>query len=274
MSLALASSLPLKLDNFTKLLDTSSQVSIPDDVEVDNPTLEEIQASPSHPEGTADGSSDAPPLDVSQLQGEAKKALGQLLAMKSTINTHWRKEISDFGMALCQNVSEVTKPIKIEKALCVHTFREAEAHCTVLIGKAKICHIACIKEVETDCAIALAEAKNCCSTAIREVESQGASQAHLIQQSHAKNMQHLEAEAIDEERMDHLAFLAACGSAHMASSPEAHGILVTPFHLSLGNAPMSALLSISPRGISLSTRTHPADSSCLHHQSTQALTLA
>ena len=59
-------------------------------------------------------------------------------------------------------------------------------------------------------------------------------------------MQHLESEAVDEERTDHLAFLDACSSALEASSPEAHGILVTPFHLLLGNAPTSALLSIPP----------------------------
>ena len=31
-----------------------------------------------------------------------------------------------------------------------------------------------------------------------------------------------------------------------ASPPEFHGILVTPFHLLLGNAPTSALLNIPP----------------------------
>ena len=149
-------------------------------------------------------------------------------------------------MALCQNVSKVTKAIKTAKALCAHTIREAEAWCMTLISKAEICHVACIKEVEADCASALAEAENCCSTAIREAESWGASQACLIQESHTKDIQHLEAEAIDEERMECLTFLAACGSALRARPPEACGILVTPFHLLLGNAPMSALLSIPP----------------------------
>ena len=46
--------------------------------------------------------------------------------------------------------------------------------------------------------------------------------------------------------MDHLAFLATCGTTITASPPEAHGIMVTPFHLLLGNALMSALLSIPP----------------------------
>ena len=59
-------------------------------------------------------------------------------------------------------------------------------------------------------------------------------------------MQHLEAEAIEKEGMDHLAFLATCGSALRSSPPEACRILVTPFHLLWGNALTSALLSIPP----------------------------
>ena len=37
-SLALATPLPLKLEDSAKSVDTSSQVSIPDDVEMDDPT--------------------------------------------------------------------------------------------------------------------------------------------------------------------------------------------------------------------------------------------
>ena len=153
-------------------MDTSSQVSIPDYAEMDNPTLEEINASPSHPDGTPEPSSNAPSLDVTQLQEEANKALGCLLAMRSTIDAHQRKEVSDFGMALCQNESEITEAIKAAKALCAWTIREVEAHHAVLISKARnLTHATCIKEAEADCAHALAEAENCCSTAIREAES-------------------------------------------------------------------------------------------------------
>ena len=82
------------------------------------------------------------------------------------------------------------------------------------------------------------------------MESRGASQGCSIQQSHAKDIQHLEAEAIEEERRDCLAFLAACSTTLRASPPEAHGIMVTPFYLLLGNAPTYTLLNIPP-GVSL-----------------------
>ena len=45
-SLALGTLLPLKLEDSVKLVDTSSQVSAPDDVEMDDPILEKIHDSP------------------------------------------------------------------------------------------------------------------------------------------------------------------------------------------------------------------------------------
>ena len=96
-SLALATPLPLKLEETAKPVDTFSQVSIPDDVEMDDPTLEEINASPSHHDGTPEPRSNAPSLDVTQLQEEANKALGCLLAMRSTINACQGKKSQILG---------------------------------------------------------------------------------------------------------------------------------------------------------------------------------
>ena len=121
-----------------------------------------------------------------------------------------------------------------------------KSHHVLLIYEAKVWHATCIKEAVADCACTLAKTENCCSKAIREAESQGASQAHLIQQSHAKGIQHLEAEDTEEERRECLAFLSTCGTTLRSSLPEAHEIMVTPFHLLLGNAPMSTLLHIPP----------------------------
>ena len=88
----------------------------------------------------------------------------------------------------------------------------------VLVSDAEVCHVACIKEAEVNYASALAEAEDCCSAAIREAESRDASQAHWIQQSHSKDMQYLEAEAINEEMTDCLTFLTTC-SATLEVSP-------------------------------------------------------
>ena len=194
-------------------------------------------------------SREAPSLDVAELQEEANKALGCLLATRSSLNTQQRKQVSNFGMALHQNELETTKAIKEVKALFAHTIHDAETCQTALISEAKVQHATCIKEIEDNCTCALAEAENCCSTAIMEVESSSTSKACSVQQSHAKDIQCLEAETIEEEGKDGLAFLDAYGTALLASPPKAHGIMVTPFHLLLGNVPMSTLLSI-PLGVS------------------------
>ena len=60
-SLAVATPLPLRPEDSAKPVDTSSQVSIPDDVEVDDPTLEEIHASPSLPVKLQGPAAELPP---------------------------------------------------------------------------------------------------------------------------------------------------------------------------------------------------------------------
>ena len=84
-SLVLAIVLPLKPEDSTKLVDTSSQVSSPEDAEMDDPTLEEIQDS-LPPVETLGPSGEAPSLDVARLQEEANKALGHLLRTRSSID--------------------------------------------------------------------------------------------------------------------------------------------------------------------------------------------
>ena len=120
-SLALATTLPVKPEDSNKPVDISSQLSIPDDMEVDDLILEEILASPSPPVETLGPSGEAPSLNVTQLQEEANKALGHLLVTKSSIDAHQRKQVPVFGMPLHQNEYETTKAIKEAKTLCACT---------------------------------------------------------------------------------------------------------------------------------------------------------
>ena len=238
------------LEDSTKPMDTSSQVSpwvsIPDDVEPDDETLKEIYAPPSLLVETPGPGANILPRDVIHLQKEANRALGCLLATRSSLDAHQRKQVMDFEMALHQNESETTKAIKEAKALCASTIREAKAHQATLISEAEAWHYTCIREAEANCTSTIAEADNCCSMAIRKAESCGAKQAHSIQLSHAKGMQCLETEAIEEEGKDCLSFLTTCGTALQASPPEACGVLMTPFHLLMGNVPLATLLNIPP----------------------------
>ena len=125
--LALGAPPSLRLENSIKPVDksfqVSLQVSIPDYAKLDDPTFEEILL----PVKTLGLGASILPGDVVQLQEEVGKALGCLLSTRSSLNACWRKQVSDFEMALCQNESKTTEAIKEAKTLCAHTTREAEA---------------------------------------------------------------------------------------------------------------------------------------------------
>ena len=206
--------LPTKLEDFPKPVDMSSQVSTPDYAEMDDASLEEMPTLSSLTVEPSGASSDTPPPDVAHLQEVANKAIGDLLVVRSSLDAHWQKLVSEFSMALCENDSEATESIKEAKAICTHSIQEAEDRCSV---------------------------------AIREVEAQMASQAISIQQSHHKAVQHLEEESIEEERKSQLNFLSVCQTALQASPPKFCGTLVASYHVLLGHTPMSHLFSI-PHG--------------------------
>ena len=102
-------------------------------------------------------------------------------------------------MALHQNDSKTMESIKEAKAICTCSTQEAETFCSTTI-----------KEAKAICACSTQEAKNLCSITIREAEAWGASQAGSLQQSHAKSIQCLEEQAIEEESKGQLDFLSAC----------------------------------------------------------------
>ena len=97
---------PHKLRDPSGLVDTSSQVCTPDDADMAEASLEEIPTVTS-PTAETPGPSDGALLtDASYLQEVANKALGGLLATKSSINTHQWKLVLELGIGLCQNNSE------------------------------------------------------------------------------------------------------------------------------------------------------------------------
>ena len=176
----LVTPLPTKLEDFPCPVDTSSEVSTPDDAEMGDASLEEIPTASSPTAKTPGPSSGAPLPDAAHLWEKANKAMGELLATKSSIEACQQKLVSELGMALHQNNSETMDSIKEDKAICTHSTEEAET---------------------------------LCSTTIREAEAQRASQAGSLQQLHAKSIQHLEEQAIEEESKGQLNFLSACQAA-------------------------------------------------------------
>ena len=78
--------LPHKLGDLSGPVDTSSQVSTPDNAEMGEASLKEILTAPSPIAGTPRPHSSTPTKDADHHQKEANKALGELLATKSSID--------------------------------------------------------------------------------------------------------------------------------------------------------------------------------------------
>ena len=81
--------------------------------------------------------------------------------------------------------------------------------------------------------------------AIRDTEAWGASQADSLQRRHAKSIQHLEEQAIQEEGKSQVDFLFACQAAIQASPVELCGVLVASYHVLMGQAPTSHSFTLS-----------------------------
>ena len=97
----LVTPLPTKLKDFPRPVDTSSQVSTPDDAEMEDTSLEEIPTTSSPTAEIPGPSSDAPSSDAVHLWEEANKALGELLVIKSSIDACWQKLVLELSMAVC-----------------------------------------------------------------------------------------------------------------------------------------------------------------------------
>ena len=217
---------PHKLRDLSRLVDTSSQVSTPDDIEMAEASLEEVPTTISPITMTPGSRSSTPPADASQLQEKANKALEELLATKSSIDACRWKVVWELGMELHWNDSETAESIKEARAICTHAALDAAALCS-----------ATVKEAKATCACTVREAEALCSTAIRDVETQGASQADSLHWRHAKTIQNLKEQVIQEEAKSQIGFLAACQAALQASPIELRGTLVASYHLLMGQAP-------------------------------------
>ena len=137
-------------------------------------------------------------------------------------------------MELHQNDSETTESIKEARAICTHATQDAEALCSTTVKEAKATWTCTIWEAEA-----------LCSATIRDVEIWGASQADSLQWRHAKTIQHLEEQVIQEEGESQIDFLSACQAAIQASPVELKGMLVASYHVLMGQAPTSHPFTLS-----------------------------
>ena len=98
--MVLVTPLPTKLEDFPWPVDTSCQMSTPDDAKMGNASLEEIPTASTPTTETPGPSSGAPPPDAAHLWEEANKALGELLVTKSSIDAHQQILVWELSIAL------------------------------------------------------------------------------------------------------------------------------------------------------------------------------
>ena len=230
---------PHKPKELPKLVDTLSQVSILDDVEVAEASLEGVPTTISSIALTTRSRSITPPTDVAELWENANNALEELLATKSSINAHRQRAIWELGIEIHQNEPKTVESIKEARAICSHVTLDAETLCFATVKEAKVTYIWTIKEAKAICACTIWEAETAYSAVIRDAETWGTSQTKSLYRQHAKTIWDLEEQVIQEEGRSQTDFLSTCQAALHASPVELKGMLVASYHILLGQVPMS-----------------------------------
>ena len=174
-------------------------------------------------------------------------AMGWLLTTRASMDAHHRKQVSDTEAAFCKNEAKATETIRKAKACCVAVIWEAEAASAVTIWEAEAACSVTIQEAEAAWSAAIRKVEAACAAAIREAETTCADCSNTLQQMHRDSMQGLERDAIKKEGRDCQSFLATCRAALQACSSEAHGALMYPLQLLMGNMSLATLLAIHPR---------------------------
>ena len=142
---------PHKLKELPTPVDTSSQVSALDDIEMAEASLEGVPTTISPIAVTTISRSITYPADMAELWENANKALEELLATKSSIEAHRQRAIRELGMELHQNKYETAESNKEARAICSHVTLDAEALCFSTVKEAKVNCIHTIKEAKATC---------------------------------------------------------------------------------------------------------------------------
>ena len=109
-----------------------------DDVRMAEGSLEGVSTTISPIAMTTRSRSITPPADMAELWEKANKALEELLATKSSIDTHRWRATWELGMELHQNESETAESIKEARAICSHVTMDTEALCFSTVKETKV----------------------------------------------------------------------------------------------------------------------------------------
>ena len=205
-------------------VDTLSQASI----EETEGSLEDIHTNICPIAAIYSCRSASPPVDPSELQANANRAIDNILHLKRSLDVKRQRATWELGMILHQS--------KSQGAIYSQAVLEAKTNYQTAIMEAKTtrCH-------------SIQAAKAACSKAISEAEARKTSQAVMFQEEHSKYLQILEEQAFGEESRSCHNILSSCQATLCHSLQPLRGALAASYHLLLGQAPQSPPLILPPR---------------------------
>ena len=92
-----------------------------------------------------------------------------LLTLRSSVDTHWQRLISEWEIAHHQNETKASKAIN-----------GLDAHYTAALHNTEAVYAAAMREVEATCSTSTREAEATCTTAVREAEAARATQTSKL----------------------------------------------------------------------------------------------
>ena len=225
---------PKKLEVSPQPVDTSSQAS----VKGEEASLEDIPTNIS-PIATAYSSgSDSPPVELSELQANANRAIDNMLHLKRSIDIKRQRAICKLGVMLHENESQEAVSIATTKAIYSQVTLITQTVCSWSVLEAKTNFLVEDKEAKTNRGHFIQESKAACSKAFSEAGAWKTSQAMMLHEEIGKYMQGLEEQAFGEENRSQHDFLSSCHAALCHSPQLLRGALATLYHLLLGQAPL------------------------------------
>ena len=130
-------------------------------------------------------------MDLTELQMNANKALGDLLSTKGSIDARRWRAVWDLGVLLHQTESQVAASVQEARTIHSQMALGIQTACSQLILKAKTGYLVAVNEAKTTRSHLFQEAEATCSKIICEAEAQKMSQVTMLHKVHGKYMQDL-----------------------------------------------------------------------------------
>ena len=146
---------PQKSEVTVPPVDTSSQASIK---EVEG-SLEDIHTNISPISAVYSSSSVSPPVDPSELQANANRAIDNMLHLKRSLDIKRQRATWELGVFLHQNESQEAASVAMAKAVYSQSVLEAKTKFQVAVMEAKTTRYHSFQAAEMACSKAISEAK-------------------------------------------------------------------------------------------------------------------